>query len=140
MFARGRSKNAPTDKQNLIRRKQIDTPTDFNVCRGLFILFDKLEFNLYRLNYLNTTLNISCIFIFSNNNVTPRENYSSNYLFTPPNACMYASSRVGFTLTEFSYGSSATYLIFAFPSTYATEVTITSRRSFSSSCGVPSSS
>ena len=45
MFAHGRSKNAPTDKQYLNRRKQRLTPTDFlKICRGRSILFDKLEF------------------------------------------------------------------------------------------------
>ena len=49
MFARGRSKNAPTDKRNLIRRKQIINPDRFfEVCRGyllkviLKIIQDKL--------------------------------------------------------------------------------------------------
>ena len=37
MFARGRSKNAPTDEQNLVHRKQIDTPTDFKSV-GVLIL------------------------------------------------------------------------------------------------------
>ncbi len=38
-FTRGRSQNVPTDKQNLIRRKQIDTPTVKFLGLSGFVLF-----------------------------------------------------------------------------------------------------
>ena len=44
-FARGRSQNAPTDRKNLLRSKQIISPDRFLSLPGLVVLFDKLEFN-----------------------------------------------------------------------------------------------
>ena len=44
MFARGRSKNAPTDNKNLTAESKEITPTDSQGLSGIVVLFDKLEF------------------------------------------------------------------------------------------------
>ena len=45
LVVRGRAMHAPTAEQNLIRRKQRLTPTDFEVCRGFVYSRDTLKPN-----------------------------------------------------------------------------------------------